>query len=145
MVDKSTAEELSRTFVEVVYAPDYDESAITVFQAKKDIRIGKVPGANHDPHPPDIVVLDDGSLVLEDAYSTGIQSLEQLKQLPAATKRSPSETEDKALLHSWMVACKVRSNAVVLWMNDTSLAIGTGEQDRIDAIDLGIEWARKCG
>src|SRR6266849_10483658 len=42
-VDKLTAEELLKTFVEVIYAPDYEESAISVFRAKKDIRIGKVP------------------------------------------------------------------------------------------------------
>jgi len=142
-VDKSTAEELSKTFVEVVYAPDYDESAITIFQAKKDIRLGKVPRPEHDSNPPDIVVLDDGSLILEDAYSTGIQSLEQLKQLPVATNRSPSEAEYRALLHSWWVACEVRSNAVVFWKNDGSLAIGTGQQDRIGAIESCIEKAHK--
>jgi phosphoribosylaminoimidazolecarboxamide formyltransferase/IMP cyclohydrolase len=144
-VDKSTAEELSKTFVEVVYAPDYEEAAITVFQAKKDIRIGRVPDSNHDPNAPEIVVLDDGSLILEDPYSTRIQSLQQLKALPVATKRSPSETEYQALLHSWWVACEVRSNAVVFWKNDTSLAIGTGQQDRIGAIESCIEKAHKFG
>jgi len=42
-VDKLTAEELLKTFVEVVYAPDYEDTAITMFQAKKEIRIGRVP------------------------------------------------------------------------------------------------------
>jgi phosphoribosylaminoimidazolecarboxamide formyltransferase/IMP cyclohydrolase len=142
-VDKSTAEELSKTFVEVVYAPDYEESAIIVFQAKKDIRLGKVSGPDRGSNPPDIVVLDDGSLILEDAYSTGIQSLEQLAQLRVATKRSPSETEYQALLHSWWVACEVRSNAVIFWKNETSLAIGTGQQDRIGSIESCIEKAHR--
>ena len=142
-VDKSTAEELSKTFVEVVYAPDYEESVTAVFQAKKDIRIGKIPAYSRVSNPPEIVVLDDGSLILEDAYSTGIQSLEQLKQLPVPTKRSPSETEYQALLHSWWVSCEVRSNAVVFWKNDTSLAIGTGQQDRIGVIESSIEKAHK--
>jgi phosphoribosylaminoimidazolecarboxamide formyltransferase/IMP cyclohydrolase len=144
-VDKSTAEELSKTFVEVIYAPDYEESAITVFQAKKDIRVGRVASSGQDSSPPDIVVLDDGSLILEDAYSTRIQSLEQFKLLPMATKRSPSEAEYRALLHSWWVACEVRSNAVVFWKNDMSLAIGTGQQDRIGAIESCIEKAHKFG
>ena len=144
-VDKSTAEELLKTFVEVVYAPDYDESAILAFQAKKDIRIGRVPGSNHDSNPPNIVVLDDGSLILEDPYTTGIRSLEHLRQLPVATKRSPSESEYQALLHSWWVACEVRSNAVIFWKNDATLAIGTGQQDRIGAIESSIEKAHKFG
>jgi AICAR transformylase/IMP cyclohydrolase PurH len=144
-VDKSTAEELSKTFVEVVYAPDYEELAIATFQSKKDIRIGRVPEYNRVSNPPEIVVLDDGSLVLEDAYSTGIRSLEQLRQLSVPTRRSPSETEYQALLHSWWVSCEVRSNAVVFWKNNTSLAIGTGQQDRIGAIESSIEKAHKFG
>jgi phosphoribosylaminoimidazolecarboxamide formyltransferase/IMP cyclohydrolase len=144
-VDKLTAVELSRTFVEVVYAPDYEESAISVFQAKKDIRIGRVSVPDRDSNSPDIVVLDDGSLILEDSYRTGLRSLEQLRMLSVATKRSPSETEYRAMLHSWWVACEVRSNGVVFWKNDESLAIGTGQQDRIGAIESCIEKAHKFG
>jgi len=144
-VDKSTAEELLKTFVEVVYAPDYEESAVSVFQRKKDIRVGRVQVPDHDSNSPDIVVLDDGSLILEDTYRTGLRSLEQLKTLPSATKRSPSEAEYRAMLHSWWVACEVRSNAVAFWKNDSSLAIGTGQQDRIGTIESCIEKAHKFG
>jgi phosphoribosylaminoimidazolecarboxamide formyltransferase / IMP cyclohydrolase len=144
-VDRLTAEELSKTFVEVVYAPDYDEGAISVFQSKKDIRLGKTPPHHHDSNSPDVVVLDDGSLILEDSYRTGLRSLEQLKTLPVATKRSPSEVEYRAMLHSWWVVCEVRSNAVVFWKSDVSLAIGTGQQDRIGAIESSIERAHKFG
>jgi phosphoribosylaminoimidazolecarboxamide formyltransferase / IMP cyclohydrolase len=144
-VDKSTAEELSKTFVEVVYATDYEESAITTFQAKKDLRIGRVPEYNRVSNPPEILVLDDGSLILEDAYSTRIRSLGQLRQLSVPTRRSPSETEYQALLHSWWVSCEVRSNAVVFWKNNASIAIGTGQQDRIGAIESSIEKAHKFG
>jgi phosphoribosylaminoimidazolecarboxamide formyltransferase / IMP cyclohydrolase len=144
-VDKSTAEELSKTFVEVVYAPDYEESAIAVFQAKKDIRIGKVVVPNQVSNSPDIVILDDGSLILEDSYQTRLRSMEQLKLSRVATKRTPSESEYRALLYSWWVASEVRSNAVVFWKNDASLAIGTGQQDRIGAIESSITKAHKFG
>src|SRR5467141_2362993 len=144
-VDKLTAEELTKTFVEVVYAPDYEESAISVLQAKKDIRVGKIPMPDHDSNSPDIVVLDDGSLILEDSYRTRLQSLEQLRMLPVVTKRSPSEAEYHALLHSWWVVCEVRSNGVVFWKDDGSQAIGTGQQDRIGAIESCIEKAHRFG
>src|SRR6266705_4820775 len=55
-VDELTAEELAKTFVEVVYAPDYEESAITIFQAKKEIRIGRVQVPDRVSDSPDIVV-----------------------------------------------------------------------------------------
>ena len=146
LVDRETAEEVVKTFVEIVYAPDYQPSAITVFGTKKDLRAGRVLGANRvEQSLPDIIVLEDGSVVLEDAYSTGLRSLEQLKRLVIPTKRSPSEEESRDLLHAWWVACEVRSNAVVFWKDGLSLAIGTGQQDRIGAIESCIEKARRSG
>ena len=143
-VDKTAAIEVMKSFVEVVYAPDYDKSAVQVFDAKKDIRIGKITPPDHDGgEAPDLVVLDDGSVILEDAYTTNIRSLERLKELPVATERSPSATEYQEMLRSWWVACEVRSNAVVFWKDETSLAIGTGQQDRIGAIETCIEKAHR--
>jgi phosphoribosylaminoimidazolecarboxamide formyltransferase / IMP cyclohydrolase len=144
-VDKSTAEELSKTFVEVVYAPGYEDSALTILNTKKDIRLGKVR-INPDPSAhPDIVVLDDGSIILEDSYSTKIRSMEDLKTLPVATKRAPTEIEYRAMLCSWWTACEVRSNAVVFWKDGATLAVGTGQQDRIGAIEACITKAQRYG
>lgn len=145
-VDKSTAMEVMKSFVEVVYAPDYDKSAVQVFDVKKDIRIGKIsPFDHHSTGAPDVVVLDDGSVIVEDAYTTNIRSLERLKELPVATQRSPSNIEYQEMLCSWWVACEVRSNAVVFWKDDASVAIGTGQQDRIGAIETCIEKAHRFG
>jgi phosphoribosylaminoimidazolecarboxamide formyltransferase/IMP cyclohydrolase len=49
------------------------------------------------------------------------------------------------MLHSWWVACEARSNAVVFWKDEVSLAIGTGQQDRIGAIETCIEKAHRFG
>jgi phosphoribosylaminoimidazolecarboxamide formyltransferase/IMP cyclohydrolase len=72
-------------------------------------------------------------------------SLDDVKQLPVPTKKKPSDQEFVDLLHAWWVACEVRSNAVVFWKNGTSLAIGTGQQDRIGAIENSIDKAHKLG
>src|SRR5439155_6884872 len=134
-----------KTFVEVVYAPDFEPSALTILSKKKDIRLGKVHRRVDDPAQPDIVVLDDGSLIFEDSYSTKIQSEEDLKQLSVATRRLPTDAEYRAMLYSWWTACEVRSNAVVFWKDEVSLAIGTGQQDRIGAIEACIEKAHRYG
>src|SRR5206468_2117195 len=88
-VDRSTAKELSKTFVEVVYAPDFEPSALTILNAKKNIRLGKVRTLVDDQTNPDIVALDDGSLIFKDSYSKTIQSENGLKQLPVTTRRLP--------------------------------------------------------
>ncbi len=144
-IDKSTAEEIATTFVEVVYAPECEPSALSVFEKKKDLRIGKVAKkmAGDRGTPPEIIFLEDGSIVLEEPYSTTISSHNHLKQLLVPTKRVPSDREYNDLLHAWWVACEVRSNAVVFWKDGTSLAIGTGQQDRIGAIENCIDKARR--
>ncbi len=144
-VDRATAEELLKTFVEVVYASGYDESAMTILNAKKDIRLGKVHSRSDVSEYPDIVVLDDGSIILEDSYSTSIRSMNDLKSRAVPTKRKPSGGEYLAMLQSWWTTCEVRSNAVVFWKNGTSLAIGTGQQDRVGAIEACIEKAHRYG
>jgi phosphoribosylaminoimidazolecarboxamide formyltransferase / IMP cyclohydrolase len=146
-VDRKTAEEIMRTFVEVVYAPGYGSEALAVFESKRDIRIGEVPARQGGDTimPPDLVVLEDGSLIIEDQYRTSILSLEGIKHLSVPTENKPSENEYLDLLHAWWVACEVRSNAVVFWKNGTSLAIGTGQQDRIGAIENSIDKAHKLG
>ena len=146
-VDRKTAEEVMKTFVEVVYAPGYGSEALAVFEAKRDIRVGEVP-AQHGKvgtMPPDVVVLDDGSLIIEDPFRTSILSLDNMQQLAVPTKNKPSDNEYLDLLHAWWVACEVRSNAVVFWKDGTSLAIGTGQQDRIGAIENSIDKAHKLG
>ena len=143
-VDKSTAEELAKTFIEVVYAPSYDETALKILNAKKDVRLGKVksnPGSTN----PDILVLDDGSLILEDSYATMIRSKEDLQALPVPTVQRPDDAQYGDLLYSWWTACEVRSNAVVFWKNGVTLAVGTGQQDRIGAIEGCIEKAHRYG
>ncbi len=112
---------------------------------RADIRLGKVRTLVDDQTHPDIVVLDDGSLIFEDSYSTKIRSENDLKQLSVATRRLPTEAEYTAMLHSWWTACEIRSNAVVFWKDGVSLAIGTGQQDRIGAIEACIEKAYRYG
>ncbi len=146
-VEKPTAEQITSTFVEVVYAPDFDPAALSVFEKKKDLRIGKVL-ARQSPdadYPPETIVLEDGSIVLEERYGTGIRSPDHLKRLLVPTKRVPTSREYDDLLHSWWVACEVRSNAIVFWKDGASLGIGTGQQDRIGAIESCVEKAHRFG
>ena len=146
-VDRELAEEIMTSYVEVVYAPDYQEDALSVFTSKKDIRVARVRnvGQSERSFPPDLFVLDDGSIIVEDPYKTKIRSLEDLRRLSVPTRRKPSLKEYTDLLHSWWVACEVRSNAIILWKDGASIAIGTGQQDRVGALENCVEKAHRFG
>ena len=99
---------------------------------------------NNSIRMPNITSLG-GALVFEEPYVTSVNSLDVVKQLPVPTDRRPSEAEYIDLLHAWLVVSEYRSNGVVFWKDGTSLAIGTGQQDRIGAIENCIDKARRNG
>src|SRR5438094_9019121 len=57
-VDRKTAEEIMKTFVEVVDAPRYGSEALAGFESKRDIRVGEVPlqRKEDEAFPPAVVV-----------------------------------------------------------------------------------------
>src|SRR5437899_2594520 len=126
-VDRKTAEEIMKTFVEVVYAPGYGSDALRVFESKRDIRVGEVPAqqARDVAMPPDVVVLDDGSLIIEDPYRTSILSVEEMQRLAVPTEKKPSDQEYFDLLHAWCVASHGRSTAFVSGQTGTPLRLAT--------------------
>jgi phosphoribosylaminoimidazolecarboxamide formyltransferase/IMP cyclohydrolase len=98
----------------------------------------------------DIKVFDDGSIVLAQPYLSKVRSTDDL--MPATnehpkkgnihTRRTPSQRELDDLLFAWYVNIHVRSNGVVIVRNGQTLAVGTGEQDRVGAVQQAIHKAK---
>lgn len=161
-VDKNTASEIMQTIVEGVAAPSFTKDAIEEFnnfdkyKRNKNIRviqigdISKLPKFVGDNFEYETKMLQDGSLILSAPYLTKIKSEDDLI-LPSATYKELGEiklTTEKLsnivndLLFSWYVCAGVRSNAVVISKDGVTLAIGTGEQDRVGAVSQAIEKAK---
>jgi phosphoribosylaminoimidazolecarboxamide formyltransferase/IMP cyclohydrolase len=162
-VDAATAEAIMATIVEGVAAPGFDDDALATFsdfdrfKRNKEIRIMKLPpfdplpkfiedGADHV----EVKVFDDGSIVLATPYLSRVKSVDDLvpaycdhaKKGRIDVARRPSARELDDLLFAWYVNIHVRSNGVVIAKNGQTLAVGTGEQDRVGAVRQAIEKAR---
>jgi len=57
--------------------------------------------------------------------------LTDYEQLKVVTERAPHEEELKDLLFAWKVVKHVKSNAIVLARDRTTLAVGTGQPNRV--------------
>ncbi len=159
-VDKETAEEIMSTFVECVVAPDYTDDAVAVFcnpdaKLNRHVRIlkcgdlAKLPKYIGD----DITgcntfkVLADGTVVVSEPLLTNLRSVEDLKPAAADSKLKghiestvvASESQKRDLLTAWYININVRSNGVVIVKNGGTLCVGTGEQDRVGAVEQAIE------
>ena len=131
-VTKEAAEKMSKIFLEIVIAPDFDEDALKVFSNKKNLRIIK---AYQTPNDPLEFVKVDGGLLVQDADLAFSEDLE------IVTEKQPTEKQMKNLIFGQKVVKHVKSNAVVAVNNGMATGIGTGETNRIWAAQQAIERA----
>ena len=68
--------------------------------------------------------------------------LEDRSEMRVVSKRVPTEAEWGELSFAWKVCKHVRSNAVVLCRDLTTVGIGAGQMSRVDSVRLAIEKAR---
>lgn len=133
-VDKATAEELNKTFLEIVMAIDFDAEALEILAKKKNLRVIKIKNPVSDKKV--WVKIDGGVLVqnADDQFSTDIKTV---------TEVAPTEEQRKALLFSQRVVKYVKSNAIVVSNGKQALGIGGGQVNRIWATQQAIERAKE--
>lgn len=133
-VDKATAEELNKTFLEIVMAPDFDDDAIAILKKKKNLRIIKIKNPVSDQQT---WVKVDGGLLIQNADN---QFSDDIK---IVTETQPTTEQEKALLFSQRVVKYVKSNAIVVSNGKQALGIGGGQVNRIWATEQAISRAKE--
>jgi len=133
-VDLATAEELNKTFLEIVMAPDFNNDALELLQKKKNLRIIKIKNQVSDTQT--WVKIDGGMLV----QSTDSQFSEDIKTV---TEAQPTSEQEKALLFAQRVVKYVKSNAIVVSNGFQALGIGGGQVNRIWATQHAVERAKE--
>ncbi len=159
-VDVETAREIMGSFVECVVAPAFAEEVLPIFNDQetykfnRHVRILRCGDLKQLPkYVGDDVsgcftykALADGSLVISEPLLTHVHGVADFKQAAATSKSigavqsdvtaSAEQLED--LLLAWYVNLNVRSNGVVFVKNGGCLAVGTGEQDRVGAVEQAV-------
>jgi phosphoribosylaminoimidazolecarboxamide formyltransferase/IMP cyclohydrolase len=137
-VDGPLAEALVQQFVEVLFAPGYDEAALATLASKPNLRIlqDDEQRALHLAEP-NFKQVAGGLLVQDRDLDT-----QERAEMTVATQRAPSDAEWADLLFAWRVCKHVRSNAIVLAKDGASVGIGAGQMSRVDAVRIAVEKAR---
>jgi len=137
-VDAALAQKLSEIFVELVFAPGYDEDALEILTQKPNIRIldnqerRRVPLGEHD------VKRVRGGILVQDRDSES----ELREEMSVSTDCRPTEEQWGELLFAWRVCKHVRSNAIVLTKGLATLGIGAGQMSRVDSVRIAVEKAQ---
>ena len=138
-VDRDTAAEVAKLFVECIVAPGYDSTARETLAAKKNLRLmemGNVPAETKLLW--DLKRISGGVLVQQPDTLTIAES-----DLKAVTKRQPSRVELHDLLFGWKVAKHVKSNAIVFARDGRTLGIGAGQMSRVDSVKIAVLKAQE--
>jgi phosphoribosylaminoimidazolecarboxamide formyltransferase/IMP cyclohydrolase len=130
-LDRVTAEEIGKIFVEVIIAPSIEPEAEAVLSTKKNLRV-LVAGGLPDPSAPGLTVrsLAGGFLVQgrDDRVSGG--------ETRVVTGRMPSNVEMADLDFAYRVCKHVKSNAIVFCKDGATVGIGAGQMSRVDSARL---------
>lgn len=153
--------ELKKThnfFVDVVAAPSYEEGVVSYIESQaKDIRISqfsnleKLPKFQGDETYGLISIkeMPTGRIGIQDIYLTSIKSADDLIIHPIVTDKEtgnkyrieeePTERELDDLLTAWYLnLAGARSNGVVVVRNGVSVAVGSGQVERVGAVEQAI-------
>lgn len=141
-LDRACAEQIARTFLELVAAPAFDEDARSVLASKANLILLEGLPVSRAPQAglPGFRSLGNG-ILLQDPIPDRLGE----EGWKVVTRRAPTLEERSALLFAWRVARMTRSNAIVLARGQQAVGIGGGQTSRIDALTVAIHKARREG
>ncbi len=132
-VDGRLAEELIKTFLEIVIAPSFTDEALSVLSKKQNLRVLVQP---------EIALPSKGGYEFKKVYGGLLvqQSDESVfGELHTVTAKQPTECQLKDMEFAMKVVKHCKSNAIVVVKDGVTLGIGVGQTNRIWATNQAIE------
>lgn len=132
-IDLATAEMMTQTFLECVVAPGCDDAAKELLQKKGNLRVLVLPD------------LQGGSdyLIKDIAGGFLVQAADRAIADPNAwqivTEKKPTDAELAELLFAWKICKHVKSNAIVVAKDRTTIGVGAGQMNRVGSAKIALE------
>jgi phosphoribosylaminoimidazolecarboxamide formyltransferase/IMP cyclohydrolase len=128
-IDRDTATEMAKLFLEAIAAPGFDDAAREIFATKKNLRLVEVV-----PMQQKWVLKNvSGGVLLQDNDMRPLTDAD----LKVVSQRKPTEQEMRDLLFAWKVCKHVKSNAILYARNGQSTGVGAGQMSRVDSARIG--------
>ena len=135
-ITTEAAESIKDIFTEVIVAPDFEPAAIELLQAKKNIRLLKLP-ADYRRADTEVRQISGGLLVQSvDSYA-GFNSARW--SLVSGSPADAATMDD--LEFAWRAVRSVKSNAILLAKEGASVGVGMGQVNRVDSCHLAVTRA----
>lgn len=134
------AEEMSKIFLEVIVAPDFEEAALAILKGKKNVRVLQLADIEvpQDENAYDLKKVNGGLIV-----QTIDSKLLNEEDIKVVTDRKPTEKELEDMLFAMKVVKFVKSNGIALAKDKQTVGIGPGQVNRIWAAKQSIEHSKE--
>ncbi len=139
-VTREMAELMKPVFLEIIMAPKFDEGALEVLCAKKNLRLLEVDMSRAEGAPRQYVSVNGGLLVQELDVETKTVTADM-----CVTKNRPAAAQLDDLNFGWRIVKHVKSNAIVAVKEGRTLGVGAGQMNRIGSAEIALKQARAAG
>tara|TARA_X000001036_G_scaffold166745_1_gene158019 strand:+ start:2704 stop:4254 length:1551 start_codon:yes stop_codon:yes gene_type:complete len=136
-ITRKIATEINKNFLEVILAKGFDKESLIILKKKKNLRIIDITEFKQEK----ITSLKtfDGSFL--------IQSKDEIifnkKKLKFVTKLKPNKKELAEVEFAFNICKYVKSNAIVLCNNFSTIGIGAGQSSRLDSCKIATQKAKQ--
>ena len=136
-VNQKIASEIYKTFFEVILAKGFDKNALKLLKKKKNMRLIDISKIKESKSSS--LRFLGNSFLLQDKDNYILDR----KKLKFVTKNKPSKKELKEIEFAFKICKFVKSNAIVIVKNFSTIGIGAGQQNRLDSSKIATQKAKK--
>ncbi len=136
-INKKIASEINKNFLEVILAKGFDKESLIILKRRKNLRIIDI--SNFKLKKLISIKSFDGSFLVQSKDNVVIDK----KKLKCVTKLKPSKKELSEIQFAFNVCKHVKSNAIVLCNNFSTIGIGAGQPSRLDSCKIAVQKAKQ--
>ena len=136
-IKEKLAVELNKIFLEVIIANGFEKDALQILKKKKNLRL--IDSNDSIKSNMNSYVSNFNSILIQ---SSNIEKFNK-KDFKVVSKRKPSSKQLNNLIFAFNVCKHVKSNAIVIANNKSTLGIGSGQPNRLDSCKIAIEKMNK--
>jgi phosphoribosylaminoimidazolecarboxamide formyltransferase / IMP cyclohydrolase len=134
-LDGDTAQAMTKTFLECIVAPDFTPEAIAILQSKPNLRALRLTDLSQGT--PATLKLIAGGLLVQKSDELPVQP----ETWQVVTVLQPTDAQLAEMIFAWKVCRHVKSNAIVITSDRTTIGIGAGQMNRVGSAHIAIAQA----
>ena len=136
-INKKIADEINKNFLEVIMAKGFNKESLDILKRKKNLRIIDI--TNFKLKNLTSIKSFDGSFLLQSKDNIILDR----KKLKCVTKLKPNVKELSEIEFAFNICKHVKSNAIVLCNNFSTIGIGAGQPSRLDSCKIAVQKAKQ--